>query len=163
VHLDSRISPRIFEKIRNGLNGILWGWGETDSWIKTEAKNLVTLSLYIRSANFNYIASSLLKLDFKEWLKKEHGKYCRHNFFDIFLKSASCRTRTFSRIPGYIQLLKRENRLSLSSKRLHEHTSPSTSQFRNNLCKDDSALFSRVQSHAPSIRSNRGTWLCWNF
>jgi hypothetical protein len=23
VHLDSRISPRIFEKIRNGLNGIL--------------------------------------------------------------------------------------------------------------------------------------------
>jgi hypothetical protein len=31
VHLDSRISPRIFEKISNGLNGILWGWGETDS------------------------------------------------------------------------------------------------------------------------------------
>jgi hypothetical protein len=31
VHLDSRISPRIFEKIRNGLNGILWSWGETDS------------------------------------------------------------------------------------------------------------------------------------
>ncbi len=31
VHLDSRISPRIFEKIRNGLNGILWGWGKTDS------------------------------------------------------------------------------------------------------------------------------------
>jgi hypothetical protein len=31
VHLYLRISPRIFEKIRNGLNGILWGWGETDS------------------------------------------------------------------------------------------------------------------------------------
>ncbi len=31
VHFDSRISLRIFEKIRNGLNGILWGWGETDS------------------------------------------------------------------------------------------------------------------------------------
>jgi hypothetical protein len=31
VHLELRISPRIFEKIRNGLNGILWGWGETDS------------------------------------------------------------------------------------------------------------------------------------
>jgi hypothetical protein len=40
-----RISPRIFEKIRNGLNGVLWGWGETDSWKKPEAKNLVTLSL----------------------------------------------------------------------------------------------------------------------
>ncbi len=45
VHLDSWISPRIFEKIRKGLNGILWGWGETDSWKKPEAKNLVTLSL----------------------------------------------------------------------------------------------------------------------
>ncbi len=31
VHLKLRISPRIFEKIRNGPNGILWGWGETDS------------------------------------------------------------------------------------------------------------------------------------
>jgi hypothetical protein len=30
VNLDLRISPRIFEKIRNGPNGILWGWGETD-------------------------------------------------------------------------------------------------------------------------------------
>jgi hypothetical protein len=31
VHLDLRISPRIFEKIRNDPNGILWGWGQTDS------------------------------------------------------------------------------------------------------------------------------------
>jgi hypothetical protein len=31
VHLDLRRSLRIFEKIRNGLNGVLWGWGETDS------------------------------------------------------------------------------------------------------------------------------------
>ncbi len=36
-----RISPRIFEKIRNGLNGIFWGWRETEP----EAKNLMTLSL----------------------------------------------------------------------------------------------------------------------
>ncbi len=27
VHLDLRVSPRIFEKIRNGPNGILWGGG----------------------------------------------------------------------------------------------------------------------------------------
>jgi hypothetical protein len=27
VHLGLRISPRIIEKIRNGLNGILYGWG----------------------------------------------------------------------------------------------------------------------------------------
>jgi hypothetical protein len=45
VHLYLRISPRIFEKIRNAPYGILWGWGETDSWKKPEAKNLVTLSL----------------------------------------------------------------------------------------------------------------------
>jgi hypothetical protein len=31
ANLELRISPRIFEKIRNGLYGILWGWGETDS------------------------------------------------------------------------------------------------------------------------------------
>jgi hypothetical protein len=30
VNLELRISPRIFEKIRNGPNGILSGWGETD-------------------------------------------------------------------------------------------------------------------------------------
>jgi hypothetical protein len=45
VHFDLRLSPRIFEKIRNGPNAILWGWGETDSSKKPEAKNLVTLSL----------------------------------------------------------------------------------------------------------------------
>jgi hypothetical protein len=28
VHLDLRISPRIFEKIRNSPNGILWGGGK---------------------------------------------------------------------------------------------------------------------------------------
>ncbi len=33
------------KKIQNGPNGILWGWRETDSWKKPEAKNLVTLSL----------------------------------------------------------------------------------------------------------------------
>ena len=31
VNLEPRISPRIFEKIRNGPNGILRGLGETDS------------------------------------------------------------------------------------------------------------------------------------
>jgi hypothetical protein len=30
ANLEPGISPRIFEKIRNGLNGILWGWGESD-------------------------------------------------------------------------------------------------------------------------------------
>jgi hypothetical protein len=45
ANLELRISPRIFEKIRNGPNGILRGLGETDSRKKPEAKNLVTLSL----------------------------------------------------------------------------------------------------------------------
>jgi hypothetical protein len=31
INLELRISPRIFEKIRNGPNGILRGFGETDS------------------------------------------------------------------------------------------------------------------------------------
>ncbi len=33
ANLELRISPRIFEKIRNGLNGLLWGWGETDAFL----------------------------------------------------------------------------------------------------------------------------------
>ncbi len=45
VNLELRISSRIFERIRNGPNGIFWGLGETDSWKKPKAKNLVTLSL----------------------------------------------------------------------------------------------------------------------
>ncbi len=28
ANLELRISPRIFKKIRNGLNGVLWGWGK---------------------------------------------------------------------------------------------------------------------------------------
>ncbi len=41
----ANISANFQKKIWNGLNGILWGWGETDSWKKPEAKNLMTLSL----------------------------------------------------------------------------------------------------------------------
>ncbi len=45
VHLDLRIFPQIFKKNWNGPNGIFRSWGETNSWKKPEAKNLVTLSL----------------------------------------------------------------------------------------------------------------------
>jgi hypothetical protein len=43
VHLELRISLRIFEKILNGLNGILRGFGELIH--KKTRSNLVTLSL----------------------------------------------------------------------------------------------------------------------
>jgi hypothetical protein len=36
VHIDLRISLQIFVKIRNGPNGILWGWGELSE--KTRSK-----------------------------------------------------------------------------------------------------------------------------
>ncbi len=46
VNLELRISPRIFEKIRNGPNGILRGLGETDFHEKKPGvENLVALSL----------------------------------------------------------------------------------------------------------------------
>ena len=55
-----RISPRIFEKIRNGPNGILRGWGETDSWKKKpEAKNLRTLSLCRACLHFSSSTTNL--------------------------------------------------------------------------------------------------------
>ncbi len=38
VHLELWISLRIFEKIQNGLNGMLRGLGETDSWNKQKSK-----------------------------------------------------------------------------------------------------------------------------
>jgi hypothetical protein len=43
------ISPVIFEKIRNDPNVIIRGLGEADSWKKPEAKNLVTLSLWVNA------------------------------------------------------------------------------------------------------------------
>ncbi len=45
LHLELRISPRIFEKIRNGPNGLIRGLGETDPCRKPEVENLVALSL----------------------------------------------------------------------------------------------------------------------
>jgi hypothetical protein len=45
LHLELRISPRIFEKIQKGPNVLLRGLGETDSWKEPEVENLVTLSL----------------------------------------------------------------------------------------------------------------------
>jgi hypothetical protein len=45
VHLELRISPQIFEKIRNGPNGMMRGFGEIDPCRKTEVENLVALSL----------------------------------------------------------------------------------------------------------------------
>jgi hypothetical protein len=44
-YLERRISPRNFEKVRNGPDGIIRGLGETGSRKKPQAKNLVTLSL----------------------------------------------------------------------------------------------------------------------
>ncbi len=43
MHLELRISPRIFEKIRNGPHGIIRGLRETVR--KPEVENLVALSL----------------------------------------------------------------------------------------------------------------------
>jgi hypothetical protein len=45
VHLDLRISPRIFEKIRNGPNGILLGWWETDREKNQKQKSHDTVPL----------------------------------------------------------------------------------------------------------------------
>ena len=46
INNNLRISPRIFEKIQNGSNGILGGLGDTDSWKKTwSRKSRVRLPL----------------------------------------------------------------------------------------------------------------------
>ncbi len=58
VHFELPISPRIFEKIQNGLNRILRALGETDSCKNSEVKNLLTLSL--SGMNFFLYACHLL-------------------------------------------------------------------------------------------------------
>jgi hypothetical protein len=45
TNIHSRLSPRIFEKIRNDPNGILRGPGDTDLRKKPEVENLVSDSL----------------------------------------------------------------------------------------------------------------------
>jgi hypothetical protein len=45
INIHSRLSPRIFEKIRNGPNGILRGPGDTDLLKKPEVEILVSDSL----------------------------------------------------------------------------------------------------------------------
>jgi hypothetical protein len=84
VHLDLQISPRIFEKIRSGPNGILRGWGETDSKKKPEAKNLVTLSPFklqgrkrldflrsLKASPLDIVFLGLICPRQKEWLLQE--------------------------------------------------------------------------------------------
>ncbi len=62
VNLELRISPRIFETIRNGPYGILRGLGETDSWKKPEVENLVALSLFKVS---DFLQFSFFFVEFK--------------------------------------------------------------------------------------------------
>jgi hypothetical protein len=42
VHLHLRVSPRIFEKIRNSPNAILWGCGEGNWFIKKNQKQKIS-------------------------------------------------------------------------------------------------------------------------
>ncbi len=98
VHLELRISPRIFEKIRNGPNGILRGLGETDSWRKPEVKILwhcpfkmvrtwTTLSLFpLTSKRHTFVQTCSWTLDYSTsvlvilkkhfMLARVHRKYC---------------------------------------------------------------------------------------
>ncbi len=78
ANLELRISPRIFEKIRNDPNGILRGLGETDSWKKQEVKNPVTLSLYRKYGLGFPINISIFKQEiFETGKRKFFGKMWR--------------------------------------------------------------------------------------
>ncbi len=96
VTLELRISPRIFRKIRNGPNGILWGWGETDWWMKPGARNLVTLSLLRISSSYPLFFH---RVDAKPKSYCKRGDYS--NFFSVH-------NRTFSLEPGSDSLAKLE-------------------------------------------------------
>jgi hypothetical protein len=50
ININSRISPRIFEKIQNGLNGILWGLGALIHGKKLRSKTRVRLPVILSHA-----------------------------------------------------------------------------------------------------------------
>ncbi len=71
VHLELQISPRIFEKIWNGLNnGILKRLGGTDSRENPEVENLLALSFYCMCLGLTYLAG-------KQDLSVHWGWLCR--------------------------------------------------------------------------------------
>ncbi len=78
VHHDLQISTWIFEKIRNDTGVIFRGLEEDDSWKKSEARNLVTLSLWGRK-NKDYLSLSPLRLS----LGKGNGKKPRGLVVDL--------------------------------------------------------------------------------
>jgi hypothetical protein len=55
VHLDLQISPQTFEKIRNGPNGILWGWGKLIHEKNQKQKSRDTIPLRGREKNRNSV------------------------------------------------------------------------------------------------------------
>ncbi len=67
VNLELRISPRILEKIQNGPNGILWGWGETD--LKKNQKQKISWHCPFKELVLNFANSSLSLL---EWPPDKH-------------------------------------------------------------------------------------------
>ncbi len=65
ANLELRISPRIFEKIRNGPYGIIRGLGETDSWKNQKQK----ISWHCSFKEALDETSNRLIWDFVTWIK----------------------------------------------------------------------------------------------
>ena len=82
VHLELRISPRIFLKIQNCPKGIIKGLVETDSWKKPEVENLVTLS-YKGTESRNFLFQVFHESSFPKPLKITH---ILKNYKETFLK-----------------------------------------------------------------------------
>ncbi len=62
VHSKLQKSLRIFKKILNGPVGLLWGWGETDSWKNLKLKKIVfeKLRICVRSSGFKKFNAEFL-------------------------------------------------------------------------------------------------------
>ncbi len=69
ININSRISPRIFEKIWNGHNGILRGVGKTDLWkknLKPKISCQTPFNLILTSLNLRTLWTlPLLQIEFK--------------------------------------------------------------------------------------------------
>ncbi len=70
VHLKLLISPRIFEKIRNGPIDILRGLGETDSWKKKQKSKISWHRPFLTGLNCRFPTIFIFVRYFKIFVKK---------------------------------------------------------------------------------------------
>ncbi len=111
INVNSVISPRIFEKIRNGPKGILLGPGDTDSWKNLKSK--ISCQTPFKKKSRTSEKNQWLGLGMKNLLKI-YGLAC--GFF-VFFVTFHLRCLTWS-ADSVIQMARRSRRAQAHTREL---------------------------------------------